>query len=96
MPALHIRIDDEVLNSRRRFACGIGPELPAGDVYFCEAEPLARSACFLDSRPEVQACPGCFPNGRPQFGTPISQLSGQPGEAGYGEFCRIAQSWGHD
>lgn len=39
------------------------------------------------------------------LGTPISQLSGQPGDpnnpgdprhAGYAEFCRIARSWGHE
>ena len=39
------------------------------------------------------------------LGTPISALSGQPGDpknlsdprhAGYAEFCRIARSWGHD
>ncbi|MDP2410395.1 MAG: hypothetical protein Q8M26_08920 [Pseudolabrys sp.] len=45
-----------------------------------------------------------FRGGRP-LGTPISQLSGQPGNpndlndprhAGYAEFCRIARSWGHD
>ena len=31
-----------------------------------------------------------------QIGTPISQLSGQPGTPGYAEFKRIAKSWGHD
>ena len=31
---------------------------------------------------------------RRSFGTPISQLSGRPGHAGFGEFCRIAESWG--
>ena len=39
------------------------------------------------------------------LGTPISALSGQPGDpknlsdprhAGYAEFCRIARSWGFD
>lgn len=29
-------------------------------------------------------------------GTPISQLSGRPGHRGFGEFCRIAATWGHD
>jgi len=29
-------------------------------------------------------------------GTPISELSGRPGEPGFGEFCRIAKSWGYD
>lgn len=93
---IHIRIDDEPLNRDARFACGIGWPMPAGDVYFHEAEPLHRVACYLHGRPEVEVCPGCFPNGRPQFGTPLSELSGRPGERGYEEFCRIARSWGHD
>lgn len=31
-----------------------------------------------------------------KLGTPLSELSGQPGHPGYAEFCRIAKSWGHD
>ncbi len=30
------------------------------------------------------------------IGTPISQLSGRPGELGFAEFCHIAKSWGYD
>lgn len=30
------------------------------------------------------------------LGTPISELSGRPGHAGYAEFKRIASSWGYD
>lgn len=29
-------------------------------------------------------------------GTPISELSGQPGHKGYADFVRIAKSWGFD
>ena len=29
-------------------------------------------------------------------GTPISQLSGRPGDPGYDEFCRISESYGFD
>lgn len=29
-------------------------------------------------------------------GVPLSELSGQPGKSGYGEFLRIAKSWGYD
>lgn len=45
-----------------------------------------------------------FRDDRP-LGTPISELSSQPGDpknpddprhAGYAEFCRIAKSWGYD
>jgi hypothetical protein len=82
---IHIRIDHHDDNSRRQFACGIGPKLPSGDTYFfqCEAAAELRSDC-----------PGCNPGGPKTLGTPISQLSGRPGDPGYEEFCRIAESWG--
>lgn len=31
-----------------------------------------------------------------RLGTPINQISGRPGHPGYGEFKRIADSWGYD
>lgn len=92
---LHIRVDDQDQNIHRRFACGGGPELPAGDVYLFEAESH-RAGAYFATHQDVEACPGCFPAGKPQFGTPLSQISGRPGEPGYGEFCRIARSWGYD
>lgn len=82
---IHIRIDTERENSRRRFACGIGPELPPGDVYFFASE----------SRAERADCPGCNPAGPRPIGTPVSQLSGRPGTEGYRDFKRIADSWGY-
>jgi hypothetical protein len=30
------------------------------------------------------------------LGTPLSELSGRPGQPGFAEFCRIARSYGHD
>ena len=83
---IHIRVDDEELNSKRRFACGLGPELPPGDTYRFSSEAAADRA----------TCPGCNPSGPRQLGTPISQLSGTIGEPGYAEFVRIARSWGYD
>ncbi len=83
---IHVRVDDEELNSRRRFACGIGPALPEGDTYYFESE---RMADFAD-------CPGCNPGGPRQIGTPFSQLSGRVGEPGFEEFKRIALTWGYD
>lgn len=83
---IHIRVDNEELNSKRRFACGIGPELPPGDVYWFEGEAQAD---FAD-------CPGCNPSGPRQIGTPISELSGRPGHKGFEKFKRIARSWGYD
>lgn len=82
---IHIRVDDEIENSKRKFACGIGPELPPGDVYFFAGELSARRA----------DCPGCNPGGPHQIGTPISQLSGRPGFPGYERFVEIARSWGY-
>ena len=83
---IHIRIDDEVSNSKRRFTCGLGPDLPTGDVYYFQGE---FGAAWAD-------CPGCNPAGPPHLGTPISQLSGRPGHDGYAEFVRIARSWGYE
>ena len=84
---IHIRIDDERENSKRKFACGLGPDLPEGDKYFFEGESAALRHAD---------CPGCNPAGPEKFGTPISQLSGRPGDAGYSEFVRIANSWGFE
>ena len=83
---IHIRIDNEELNSKRKFACGIGPDLPEGDQYFFEGEAAANRA----------DCPGCNPAGPRKFGTPLSEISGRPGTPGYAEFCRIARSWGYE
>jgi hypothetical protein len=83
---IHIRIDNERRNSRRRFACGIGPELPPGDTYFFSGE----------SRAERADCPGCNPSGPRPLGTPLSELSGRPGHPGYDRFCEIARSWGYE
>lgn len=82
---IHIRIDDEIENSKRQFACGLGPSLPEGDTYFFTSE---LRSCRAD-------CPGCNPHGPQQIGTPLSELSGQPGKPGFNRFCQIAESWGH-
>lgn len=83
---IHIRIDNEALNSKRRFACGAGPDLPEGDTYYFDGEAMA----------DVNAdCPGCNPNPR-KLGTPISQLSGRPGHPGFEKFDEIARSWDYE
>ncbi len=86
---IHIRVDDEPENSKRRFACGIGPDLPPGDVYYYLGEE--RRAGFHSG----EVCPGCYPEGKPKIGTPLSELSGRPGHDGYAEFKRISDSWGY-
>lgn len=84
---IHIRVDNEIENSKRRFGCGIGPDLPPGDTYYFADEAAA------DLKSD---CPGCNPGGPRQLGTPLSQLSGRPGHPGYAEFVRIARSWGFE
>ncbi len=74
-------------NAERRFACGIVGALPPGDTYWFESDGPAYHAAD---------CQGCNPGGPQPYGTPISQLSGQPGKPGYAEFLRIAKSWGYD
>lgn len=83
---IHIRVDDEKENCKRRFACGIGPELPSGDNYFFHQETSADKA----------DCPGCNPHGPRQLGTPLSELSGRPGHPGYERFKQIAELWGYE
>lgn len=93
---IHLRVDDEIENSKRRFACGIGPELPEGDMYL---DTDRSAAAYLMTHPEQAHCVGCFGEERPALGTPLSQLSGRPrfpGDPQYEEFCRIARSWGYD
>ena len=82
---IHIRIDNSELNSGRRFACGIGPELPEGDKWFYQSESAALRHAD---------CPGCNPSGPVPIGTPISQLDGRNG--GNAEWRRISESWGYD
>lgn len=84
---IHIRIDDELDNSKRKFGCGIGPELPTGDTYFFIGESAAERHAD---------CPGCNPGGPRKLGTPISDISGRPGHLGYKKFCEIAESWGYE
>ena len=84
---MHLRVDNEEKNSERKFACGIGPELPLGDQYMFGDELSA---------PYRIDCPGCNPSGPKKYGTLLSELSGRPGQPGYEEFCYIAKSWGYD
>jgi hypothetical protein len=83
---IHIRIDDEELNSKRKFACGLGPDLPEGDTYFFASEPASERKAN---------CPGCNPTPR-RYGTPVSEVSTRPGTEGYSEWIRICKSWGYD
>lgn len=81
---IHIRIDEGLDNKNRKFACGIGPELPDGDTYYFADESISSFA----------TCKTCNPNRT--IGTPISKLSGTIGDPGYNEFLKISESWGYD
>jgi hypothetical protein len=84
---IHIRIDNCEKNSDAEMACGLRCPLPEGDKYFFASESYA----------EYKAdCQGCNPGGPRKYGTPISELSGRPGQPGYERFVSIAKSWGHD
>lgn len=81
---VHIRIDDGP-NDKRKFACGIGPELPAGDKWVGDCERGLH---------HMVDCPGCSPQ-KQLLGTPISELSGRPWHPGFAKFSAIAESWGY-
>jgi len=83
---IHIRTDLEIENSKRKFACGIGPALPDGDTWVGDTQ--AGLHHMVD-------CPGCQPFAV-RLGTPISRLSSQPGTKGYDRFVEIAKSWGYE
>lgn len=63
---IHIRVEDDLPNSRRSFVCGLGPELPEGDTWLYPADPGSYRA----------DCQGCNPGGPGQLGTPLSQVTG--------------------
>jgi hypothetical protein len=82
---IHLRIDNQPFSDKRKFACGLGPELPDGDKFVFDSEYMLH---------HMISCPGC--GGPQKLGTPISELSGQPGHDGYEKFKSIAESWGFD
>jgi hypothetical protein len=69
-----------------RIRCGL-VAMPAGDTMFFEGD----SGAWLRAD-----CEGCNPGGPKRLGTPISQLSGRPGHAGFEAFRDIAASWGYE
>lgn len=83
---IHIKVDNQPENAKRKFMCGIGPDLPEGDKFYFAGESGASQS----------DCPGCNPSGPRRIGTPISELSGRPGHPGYENFKAIARSWGYE
>lgn len=83
---IHI-VDSYEGDTRRQTLCGLPvPGLPEGDRFYFASEGMA------DVRSD---CPVCNPNPR-RLGTPISELSGRPGEPGFERFRAIGESWGYD
>lgn len=75
------------------YSCGI-----VGGWY-CDACDLGIAEHEIEREPledDVPIITATEARGDKPLGTPISQLSGRPGEPGYEEFCRIARSWGYD
>ena len=63
--------------------------------YYCDACDFAVSDDDKEPLENDVGIPPATPRPDGKIGTPISELSGQPGP-GYNEFCRIAKSWGYD
>jgi hypothetical protein len=65
--------------------------------WYCDACDLGIGEHEVEREPQPDDVPITFRRepGEP-LGTPISELSGQPGTPGYEKFKRIAKSWGHD
>lgn len=96
---IHLRTDDHELNKDAVFVCGISWPLPEGDKYVFEGEHSLVS---------LVTCKGCIQGTGEQvialmsahevqhLGTPISEISTQPGTPGYAEWLRICRSWGHE
>ncbi|WP_291208936.1 hypothetical protein [Hyphomonas sp.] len=65
--------------------------------YYCDAcdLPVDRDA-YEPMEGDVPIMTAREARGDRPLGTPISKLSGRPGEPGFAEFCRIARSWGHE
>lgn len=87
----HIRVgawcnEDTGEYNNGRIACGLD-RLPPGDSSVFEADSYAY---------HVADCQSCNPGGPMKYGTPISQLSGRPGHAGFEAFTAIAESWGYE
>lgn len=86
---IHLRVDieyytmDRPPKEARQMACGMR-QLADGHGWTHDT----AAACLHVT------CPICLPECQ-QLGTPISQLSGRPAHPGYGEFVRIAESWGY-
>lgn len=76
----------------------IGPHPgPWWGLMACGMRQMASGHAFTRDTPAASVsvtCPTCLPECQ-QFGTPISQLSGRPGEPGFARFVAIAESWGY-
>jgi hypothetical protein len=78
------------------------PDDPSVGIYggwYCDACDLAIGEHEFPREPledDVPIISATELRGERPIGTPISELSGRPGDKGYAEFCRIARSWGYE
>lgn len=75
----------------KRLTCCAMPLTTFPENHFWTEEHLAAVRL---TKPNTFACKVCFPDGKPQFGTPISQVDGRNG--GNAAWRRISASWGYD
>lgn len=72
------------------------PSVGINGGWYCDACDLAIGEWEVDRGHDDDVPIGPSPRDPDgKIGTPISELSGQPGHPGYAEFCRIARSWGY-
>lgn len=68
-------------------SCGIN------EGWYCDACDHAVAG-WEHPREPLEGDVGILPT--EPVGTPISEISGRPGQKGFSEFVRISKSWGHD
>lgn len=64
--------------------------------YYCDACDLPVEDDYEPMDDDIPIMSAKEARGDRPIGTPLSELSGRPGHPGYGEFKRIAKSWGYD
>lgn len=75
------------------YECGINPG------WYCDACDLGIGEHEIEREPldgDVGIMSAKEFRGDKPLGTPLSEISSQPGTPGYAEWLRISKSWGHD
>jgi hypothetical protein len=64
--------------------------------WYCEECDLGIAEWEVEREPMLGDVPITLPKRDRPLGTPISELSGRPGEPGWEKFKAIARSWGYE